>query len=111
VPTRIHKFFPTVPLILSSFLCVTQQATGPLFTRNPTATTLAKDPEWATATKEQDTHPIKTGTDNFTKKHLKYHNFSARWTGKTICLPEKPVTLLKQALRNAIYTKSIRQGL
>lgn len=45
------------------FLCANHQLTEKLSIRDITSTTLAQDLEWATVTKEQNTHPTKTRSE------------------------------------------------
>lgn len=64
--------------------------------------TLGYDPEWTAATKEQNIHTTTMEPDAWTNKHLKMPNsrgldprVKTQTAVKTICLLQKPATLLK----------------
>lgn len=63
--SKSPKLFPTCPqtfLLAHFFLCATQQTAEAFHTKDSTAITLFKDPQYETATKEQKMHPRKTKT-------------------------------------------------
>lgn len=100
--SKSPKLFPTCPqtfLLAPFFLCATQQTAEAFPTKDSTAITLFKDPQYETATKEQKMHPRKTETRYLYHKTLqtyliqmcKYKHKNTNMKAKTTCVFLKPV--------------------